>query len=378
MLLRIWMIIWKEFIQIFRDLRTLAVVVIMPVVMLMLYGYAINLDVKHIPMMVYDQDHSPESRELIGVFSRTEYFEIVAYTTDYRAIDQALDRGTARAALVIPTRFSRALMRGELAPVQLIVDGSNSTTASTAIGYAAQMIGQYSSRITIEALQRNGLNVSAEVMTPVDARLRFWYNPELKSSNFMVPGLIAVILMMLSSLLTSMTVVRERERGTIEQLIVSPVMPYELMIGKVAPYVVISMVDVILIIVAGKLLFNIPLLGSPALLLVLSAVYLMAVLGLGLFISAVSNSQQTAMTIAMTATQLPSVLLSGFFFPISAMPQVIQWFTYLIPARHFLVIVRSIFLKGVGFELLWQPALILFVYGIFMLWLSSNRFHKKL
>jgi ABC-2 type transport system permease protein len=371
------MIIWKEFIQIFRDARTLAVVVILPVLMLVLYGYAINLDVRHIRLGIYDQDRSRQSRDLIGTFSHSQYFNIVAYLGSYDELTGALDRGLVKVALVIPTRFAEDLALGRVAQIQLIIDGSDSTTASTAIGYANAIVQQQSARISMAALQRAGLNVE-DAAIPVDARLRVWYNPELKSTNFIVPGLIAVILMMLSALLTSMTVVRERERGTIETLIVSPVMPYELMLGKLVPYVIIALFDVILVIAAGRLLFHVPLVGSPVLVLALSAVFLMAALGIGLLISAASPSQQTAMTFAMLTTLLPSVLLSGFLFPIRAMPAVLQWLTNIIPARHFLVIVRSIFLKGSGLSLLWQPALVLLLFGLIMLGLSSLRFRKKL
>jgi len=377
MVLRTWMIIWKEFIQIFRDARTLAVVVVLPVLMLVLYGYAINLDVRHIRLGIYDQDRSRESRDLIGTFSHSQYFSIVAYLGSYDELTGALDRGLVKVALVIPTRFAEDLALGRVAQIQLIIDGSDSTTASTAIGYANAIVQQQSARISAAALQHVGLNVRDAVI-PVDARLRVWYNPELKSTNFIVPGLIAVILMMLSALLTSMTVVRERERGTIETLIVSPVMPYELMLGKLVPYVIIALFDVILVIAAGRLLFHVPLVGSAVLVLALSAVFLMAALGIGLLISAASPSQQTAMTFAMLTTLLPSVLLSGFLFPIRAMPAVLQWLTNIIPARHFLVIVRSIFLKGSGLSLLWQPALVLLLFGLTMLGLSSLRFRKKL
>jgi ABC-2 type transport system permease protein len=371
------MITWKEFIQIVRDWRTLAVVVVLPLVMLVLYGYAINLDVKHVRLAVYDQDRSQASRDLIGAFSHGEYFDITAYLDGYDQVTDALDRGRAKAALVIPAAFSEDLASGREAQVQLIIDGSDSTTASTAIGYAGAMVEQQSKKIAVAALQRFGLQVSGDVI-PVEARLRAWYNPELKSTNFIVPGLISVILMLLSALLTSMTVVRERERGTIEALVVSPVMPYELMLGKLLPYVMIAFFDVILVIGAGRLLFHVPLLGSPVLVLALSAVFLTASLGIGLLVSVLSKSQQTAMTVAMLTTLLPSVLLSGFIFPIRAMPTVIQWLTVLIPARHFLVILRSIFLKGSGFGMLWQPALVLLVFGLLMLGLCSVRFRKKL
>ena len=371
------MIAWKESIQILRDARSLVVVIVLPVLMLIIYGYAINLDVRHVRLAVYDQDRTRASRDLIGAFTRSGRFDVTAYIESTRQIAKALDEGDARIALVIPIHFAADLSRGRAVPVQLIVDGSDSTTASTAIGYAAAIIQQQSVLISLEAVRRTGLATGDSVL-PLDARMRFWYNPELKSANFMVPGLIAVILMMLSALLTSMTVVRERERGTIESLIVSPVMPHELMLGKLAPYVIIAFADVILVIAAGRLLFRVPLVGSPVLLVICSAIFLTAALGIGLLISTISGNQQTAMTIAMMATQLPSMLLSGFLFPINAMPTVIRWLTNIIPARHFLVIVRSIFLKGSGIALLWQPVLLLLMLGVFLLTMCSVRFRKKL
>jgi ABC-2 type transport system permease protein len=376
-ILRTWMITWKEFVQIVRDARTLAVVVALPVLMLILYGYAINLDVKHLRLAVLDWDRSQASRDLIGVFSHGEYFDITAYPDSYDAVTEALDRGRVKAALVIPAAYSSDLASGRSVAVQLLVDGSDSTAASTAIGYAEAIIRRHSADITLAALQRAGLAAGVSY-PPVDARVRFWYNPELRSTNYIVPGLIAVILMMLSALLTSMTVVRERERGTIEQLIVSPVMPYELMIGKLVPYVIIAFVDVIMVIAAGRLLFHVPLLGSPALVLVMSAIFLTAALGIGLLISTVANSQQTAMTIALMTSVLPTILLSGFMFPISAMPRPVQWLTNIIPARHFVVIARAAFLKGSGLDLLWRPGLVLLVFGLVTLGLSSLRFRKKL
>ena len=376
MLLRTWMIIWKEFVQISRDARTLAIVVLLPVMLLVIYGYAINLDVNHLRLAVYDQDNSYQSRDLIGAFSHGEYFDIVASVRSNRAVTEALDDGLAKAALVIPPTYARDLASNRVAEVQLLVDGSDSTTSSTAIGYANAIVQQQSAKITVAALQRRGITPPAAA--PIDARFRYWYNPELRSTNFIVPGLVAVILMMLSALLTSMTVVRERERGTIEQLVVSPVMPSELMIGKLLPYVIIAFFDVILVIAAGRLLFGVPLKGSPALVLALSAVFLTAALGIGLLISVASHNQQTAMTAALLTTLLPSILLSGFIFPIRAMPVALQWLTSLVPARHFLVILRAIFLKGSGLSTVCGPATVLLVYGLVVLALSSWHFKKRL
>ena len=377
MILRTYMIAWKESVQILRDVRSLAVVIVLPVLMLILYGYAINLDVRHVPLAVYDQDLTHDSRDLTGAFTRSGRFDVIAYLDSYEQVTKALDDGDARVALIIPRRFAADLARGRVVPVQLVVDGSDSTTASTAIGYASAILQQQSARITLAAVEKSGLALGGSAL-PLDARMRFWYNPELKSANFMVPGLIAVILMMLSALLTSMTVVRERERGTIESLIVSPVLPNELMLGKLIPYVIIAFADVILVIAAGRLLFRVPLVGSPALVLICSAIFLTAALGIGLLISTLARNQQTAMIAAMLGTQLPALLLSGFMFPVTAMPTVVQWLTNIIPARHFLVIVRGIFLKGSGVPQVWQPALILLILGAFLLAMCALGFRKKL
>src|SRR5574340_847217 len=231
MLLRIWMIVWKEFVQIFRDPRTLAIVVVLPVLLLVIYGYAINLDVDQIWLCVYDQDRSRPSRELIEGFTSGGYFRLVHYAEGYDEATHTLDDGVAKVALIIPPTYAQDLAAGREAQVQLVVDGSDSTTASTAIGYVNAIMEQQSTRVTVEALARQGLNLRA--VAPLDARVRSWYNPELRSANYIVPGLIAIILMLLSALLTSMTIVREKERGTLEQLIVSPLLPGELMLGKV-------------------------------------------------------------------------------------------------------------------------------------------------
>ncbi|MDD3925427.1 MAG: ABC transporter permease [bacterium] len=376
MLQRIKMVAWKECIHILRDIRSLAVVIVLPILMVVLYGYAINTDVRHLPLAVIDLDRTASSRDLTGAFLHGEYFDMVTYSGDYKGLDAVMDRGIAVIALVIPAGYSQDIAAGRQAQIQVIADGSDSTTATIAIAYATATVQQQSAGLAVAAVLRRGAGTG--IAPPVEVRQRFWYNPELKSVNFIVPGLIAVILMMLSALLTSMTVVRERERGTIEQLIVSPVMPSELIIGKLIPYILISFLDVILVIAAGRLIFNVPLNGSPGLVLALSAVFLTASLGIGLLISVSSGSQQTAMTVAMMATMLPSVLLSGFVFPIKAMPAAIQWLTSIIPARYFLTIIRSIFLKGMGIGQLWQPVLFLLLFGAGILWLSSLRFRKKL
>lgn len=365
----------KEFIQIIRDARTLAVVFTLPVLMLVLYGYGINMDVKHLKLAVLDMDETPESRSFIDVFRGSDYFSVERYLSRSEEIDGTIEREEASIAIWIPKGFGADLARKKKAQVQVIIDGSDSTTASIAVGYVSAAIQGYSRDVIMEAAARAGVS---GVSQPIDYRPRVWYNPELKSSHFIVPGLIAVILMMVAALLTSMTVVREKERGTIEQLMVSPVMPGELMIGKLIPYVLISFADIIVIIGAGRVLFDVPIRGNPVLLLSISVVFLVAALAIGLFISIVAKTQQAAMMTALTATMLPSVLLSGFAFPIMNMPKVIQAITYLIPARYFLVIVRGIFLKGTGLEVLWKETLFLVIFAVFAVFLSAKKFRKNM
>jgi ABC-2 type transport system permease protein len=255
------------------------------------------------------------------------------------------------------------------------VDGSDASSATLAMGYAGQIVQSYSRTVQLAEVRRRGMLPGSGGL---DTRTRYWYNPELNSTNFIVPGLIAVILMVLSSLLTSMTIVRERERGTIEQIVVSPIRPQELIIGKLVPYMLIAFVDVVLVVIGGRFVFGVPLVGSISLLVVTSALFLVAALGLGLLISSVSSTQLVAMSIAIMATMLPTILLSGFVFPISTMPAPIRAVTYLIPARYFLVIVRGIFLKGVGLSVLWSQALLLLVSGVVLIVMSTRKFRKVL
>ncbi len=367
----------KEFIQIVRDWRTLAVVIVLPVLMLVLYGYAINFDLRRIALGVQDEDRSPASRRLVDAFERGENFAVVAALASPAAATRALDAGAVRAVLVIPRGHAADLAAGRTAIIQLLVDGADSTSATTTIGYAGAIVREHSGATTIEALRRRGLLVR-DGFPPLEMRARFWYNPEQRSVNYIVPGLIAVILMMLSTLLTALTVVRERERGTIEQLVVSPLKPAELVLGKLLPYALIAFVDVLLVMGAGRLLFGVRVAGSIPLLLGLSAIYLVSALGIGLLISVLSPTQQTAMTVGLLASQLPTMLLSGFLFPISAMPEPVQWLTNLIPARHYLVIVRGIFLKANGLAQLWPQALLLAGIAALTLGLAARKFRKKL
>ena len=374
---RTGIVAWKEFIQIGRDWRTLVVVIVLPVLMLILYGYAINFDLRHVAIGIQDEDRSPASRRLVDAFERGANFDAVATLESPAAATRALDAGVVRAVLVIPRGYAAELAGGRTAIVQVLVDGADSTSATTTIGYASAIVREHSGATTLSALGRRGLLVR-DGFPPLEMRPRFWYNPEQKSVNYIVPGLIAVILMMLATLLTALTVVRERERGTIEQIIVSPLKAHELILGKLIPYAVIAFFDVLLVMGSGRVLFGVRIAGSIPLLLVLSVLYLVAALGIGLLLSVVSPTQQTAMTAGILASQLPTLLLSGFIFPIRAMPQVVQWLTNLIPARHFLVIVRGIFLKGNGLSQLWPQALALIAIGVLTLGLASRKFRKKL
>ena len=378
MLWRTTMIMWKEFIQIRRDPRLLAVVVVLPLVLLLIYGYAINLDVRMLALAVVDDDRSPASRELVAAFVNNEHFALRARPATVAAAGDLLDQGAVGAVLAIPRDFARDLQRDRAATVQLLVDGSDSTTANTAVGYAKTILQLAAARVTVDAVRRRGIGRDPATMLVISHRPRAFYNGELRSTNFIIPGLIAVILMMLAALLTSMTVVRERERGTIEALVVTPVRPLELMVGKLVPYVVIAYADVFLVVAASQLVFAVPLRGSLALVLVLSGVFLTAALGIGLLISTIAGTQQVAMTAGLMGTQLPSVLLSGFIFPVRSMPPALQWLTNAIPATHFVQILRSIFLKGAPLAQLWTPTLFLVAVGALMLMLSARSFRKKL
>jgi ABC-2 type transport system permease protein len=372
---RIWPIMRKEFLEVWRDPRSLAFVLVMPILMLLLYGYGISSDVKRVPLAVYDLDGQPPARELVRRFTSTEYFVEAVRVGSLRGLREAIDRGDARVGLMIPEDFSRNLGANRPAPIQFVVDGSDSNTASIAIGNIASI-----SRSTELAPRdlRPQVFVTPKAESPIELRTWVWYNPELKSSNFLVPGLTAVILMMLAAILTSLTVAREWERGTMEGLIASPLRPYELMVGKILPYVVIGLVDVVLILLLGVLWFRVPLRGSLLLLMASSTIFLLGGLGIGLFISAATRSVQVAFQLSILATMLPALLLSGFFYPIENMPAALRAITYLVPARYFLVVIRGIFLKGVGLAVLWKELVFLSLFAGLMLVASSAKFRKRL
>lgn len=376
MWLRLAMIAWKEFKQIGRDRRMLGVSIVLPVFMVLLYGYGINLDVRHVRVAILDQDRSAASRRVIEAFQNTDYFNVVAFLDSPREIDTVILSDTAKGVLVIPHRYGRDLSRRRIPAVQFIIDGADSTTANTTLGYITGLLGQISNEIGLEIVRRSG--VRRKELQPIENRFRNWYNPELRSANFIIPGLIAVVLMMLSALLTSVTIVREKERGTFESLIGTPVTALELVLGKLLPYVLISYGDVVLILITSQLFFAVPFRGNLGVLFLLSGVFLVCALGTGLLISSRAPTQQIANMAAMVGTQLPAVLLSGFMFPITSMPEALQWVPQLIPASHFIVILRGLFLKGSSLASLTTPTAALLLFGSLVLVASAASFRKKL
>ena len=346
-----------------------------PILQLLVLGYAASLDVSDMPMVVCDMDHSAASRELVDHFTATGYFSVKGYAARLTDIDQWLDDGHASIALVIPEKFERDLSSGKQAPLQLIADGTETSSASIGFSYASMIVVQYSQNILLESLLKRGQHITPAQVVP---EVRVWYNPELKSRNFMVPGVLGLLLMVITMILTSLAIVKEKELGTLEQLIVTPIRPYQLIIGKLAPFFAIGIIDVILVITFASLVFSLPVKGGILLLIGLSIIFLMTTLGLGLFISTISRTQQQAMMTAIFFFMLPMMFFSGFVFPIENMPVIIQYVSILIPLRYYFVIVRGIFLKGVGIAVLWQQAAALLAFGIVILGLSVARFQKRL
>ncbi len=377
MIRRILAIVKKEFIHIFRDTRTISVVVFIPIFLLMLFGYALTVDVKHIKTAVIDQNKSSYSRDYISRFSNSGYFDVDYYLTRVSQIRDLMDRDILSVAIIIPDDFSRNLLSGGKTEVQTLFDGVNSNTAVIARSYSDAISVSFWKDHLARVIEKRGLSreISFDVLR-YDPRI--WYNPTLESMNFLVPGLICVILMILSALLTSMTIVSEKEKGTIEMLIVSPLKESELIIGKLIPYIVIAFIDILLVIIIGTFWFGVAIKGNLLLLLFLSFIFLFSALGMGLLISTVANSGQEAYIIAIVTSMLPSIMLSGFHFPIASMPLILQGVSYLIPARYYLVIIRGIVLKGVGILYIWPSVLALLFFGTLMIWLSILRFNRKI
>lgn len=373
MLERIKHMLRKEFIQVFRDPKMKGVIFLMPIVQLFVFGYAVTTDVKHIATAVYDLDNSVVSRELLSRFEGSGYFDIVKYVSDEGTAHQLLDRGNVQAVIQINNGFDRNLRSGKTSRLQIILDGTDSNTAGIVLDYSAKITRAYSEDVLTERISRvKGRMQSNEVVAIAS---RPWFNENLESRNFYVPGVIAIIVMLITLMLTSMAVVREKEIGTIEQIMVTPITSTEFILGKTVPFAIIGFVDVALITIVAVGWFGIPIRGNLLLLFVATGLYLMTTLGVGLLISTVSQTQQQAM-MSTFFFYFPAVLLSGFMFPIANMPQSIQYLTYLNPLRYFLVIVRGIFLKGVGPSILWPQILALAVMGRVTLWLAARRFKK--
>jgi ABC-2 type transport system permease protein len=380
---RLTQMLVKEFIQIFRDPRMRAVLFVTPIIQLLVIGYAVTTDVRDIALAVADFDRTQETREIVRRFEGSGYFRVVRTVADGRQVQHLLDRGQAKAALVFDPGFADDLARGRTATVQVIVDGTDSNTASVVLDYANRILAQANrDRLRLQLRARSvgvgGLAPDAFGDLPgVSLRSRAWYNPDLTSRNFYVPGVMAILIMLTLLLMTSMAIVREREIGTMEQLLVSPIRPVELILGKTIPFALIGFFDAALITVVAVFWFEVPIRGSLLLLFGATALYLLPALGIGLFISTISRTQQQAMMSTFFFFQ-PAMLLSGFAFPIANMPEAIQVLTYVNPLRYFLVIIRGIFLKGNGIEVLWPQMLALFLLGITVFTASTLRFHKRL
>jgi len=372
---RIFSIIRKEFIQISRDPRTLAVTFLMPIMQLFLLGYAATNDVRNVPLAVLDQSKSPQSRALLDAYKATDYFTLAHEADSEKELALLIDSGRARTGLIIPPDYGDKTSRGQAVSVAFIIDGSDPAVAGGALS-AATLLGQtQSARLQVQRLSRQA--IGGATPPAVEVRTQVWYNPDMVSAYFMIPGMIGMILQTMTTLLTAVAIVRERERGTIEQLIVTPIRAWELLVGKLVPYVVIAFGDALEVLVIGTLWFHVPIRGNIGLLLGLAGLFVMTTLSIGLFISTIARTQQEAM-LTTFMTLLPTIFLSGFFFPIAAMPPALQWISAVIPLKYFLIIVRSIVLKGVGLRLLWSETVILAIMGIVMMAVASSRFRKRL
>lgn len=367
-------LIYKEFLQLRRDPRMLAIILVVPVVQLLIFGYAASVDVKDLPTVICDQDRSPSSRDYISHIINNGYFIRVGEAAGIQDVDAWLDGGRADIAVVIPAGFGRTLYGGGNAVVQAIINGTDSTVGSVGLSYLAQINARYARSLLMERFARMG---NARVAM-IELEDRIWYNPELKSLFFMIPALISMILMIITMMLTAMAIVKEKEIGTIEQLVVTPARSYHIVFAKLFPFTVICFANIMVIIAVARYWFGVPLNGSVPLLLVLSVVFLLNTLGLGIFVSTISKTQKEAMMTIIFFIMLPFIYLSGFIFPIENMPPVVQKVTYLIPLRYYLTIIRGIFLKGVGMEVLWQDAAALLGTGVAILALSVARFRKQI
>ena len=364
----------KEFLHILRDARSLVMALALPLLMILLFGYALTLDVDRIPTMVFDSDRSPESRELISRFEGSRYFHILGAVRGYRSIEQKINRDECMLGIVIPQDYSRDLLSGHAPQVQILFDGSDSNTASIGLGYANGIVQSFAAEIRERA--QNLMGKSAPT-SPVEPRLRVWYNSQLKSKNYIVPGLIAIILMIIGALLTSLTLAREWEMGTMEQILSTPLRPVEIALGKMSAYFTLGVVDMLLTIIVGVGLFQVPQRGSYVFLVFSGCLFLIGALFWGILISALSRTQLIAYQLAMLTSFLPAFLLSGFVFAIETMPVPVQVVTYLFPTRYFVAMLKGVFLRGVGIEALYAEVLLLALYAAIVFMVAVKRLRQK-
>ncbi|MFO7526436.1 MAG: ABC transporter permease [Ignavibacteriaceae bacterium] len=365
----------KEFQQFKRDPKMFGIILIAPVIQLIFLGYAANLDVENVKMVVYDQNKSSTSRELINRFTVSGYFEIIEYVSVYDQLEDKLNNAEAILALVISQDFEEKIHRRETAALQAIFEGSDGNQASIAAGYVQMIVTGFSKDIITDLINISGQKIPTA--GNISAEVRTWYNPEMKTRNYMVPGIVGLLVSLVTLVLTSLAVVKEKEIGTMEQLIVTPIRPYQLIAGKLIPFTILGLISVIIVLLSMRIIFEIPVKGSGTFLLLSAFLYILSTLGIGLFISTISKTQQQAMMIAIFAVMMPMIFLSGFAFPIENMPEIIQYISNIIPLKYFNTIIRGVILKGLGFTDLWFDALILLVMGIFILVLSSLRFRSR-
>jgi ABC-2 type transport system permease protein len=351
------------------------IILVIPIMQLFLLGYSATNDVRNVPLAVFDQCRCAESRSLLDAYQAADYFRLAYMVSSENDIRVLIERGNIRAGMIIPPDYNTALTHGN-AEVAFILDGSDATAGTTALS-AATLIGQsHATKLMLQKLESSGLDAS-DIHPPLQVRTDVWYNPDLVSSYFMIPGVIGMILYAITSILTATSVVRERERGTIEQLIVTPIRPWELVVGKILPYIILAFIDTLEVLALGHWWFGVPVRGDLSLILACSGLLVLSGLGIGLFASTIANTQQEAM-LTVWMTLLPSIFLSGFFFPIDAMPKILQWVSYIIPLRYYLIIIRALLIKGVGVSPIWSEILALTIFGIAIMGAASFRFRKRL
>jgi ABC-2 type transport system permease protein len=374
-LARTWAVFRKEVIHIRRDPFSLLQVILMPIILLLLYGYALTFDIKHVTIAIYDQERSQLSEEFINQFRGNEYFELQDFTGSYAKLKDMVTRRQVEVGLMLPFNYSFLFKTGKTVPIQALVDGTDANTANIVLGYVGGVASAYNQQLLMQRLMIKG---PARVDMPVDAQTRYWFNEDLESRNFIVPSMIAIIMTMVGSMLTALTVVRELERGSLEGLLATPLKKTELLLGKLGPYFIIGMFDMFIVMAMGKFLFQVPLRGDPLLLIGMTAIFMVATLGQGLLISVTSDNQLQAFQSVMLTSFLPAFFLSGAIFAIYLMPLPLRIATFLVPARYIVTISKGIYLKGIGMKILWPNALMLVGSAILLVWLAIFKFVKKI